>query len=274
MREIIKIQDNQIAIKRRLVTTAKGTIIFLHHSSGSSSVWDQQWQSKTLSNYSLIALDLLGHGGSSHSNNPEQDYSLQGLAGIMAKAINALTIDSYILVGLSISTNLIAEMANQLDSCAGFFMAGASILSKEMSPADFMLSFEFGDVLFAVDPKEDCLTGYVKGLHENQKDNIDLALISDYKNTDPAYRISIGNSVGSNQWSDELQILNKLQKPLGLVYGAEEKIITPHYLTSISLPKWEGKVHLLDAAGHLCHLDQPKLFNQLLAQFIIDVLQL
>lgn len=269
MEHYLPVDGNQIYVEMR--PGGPQTLLFLHQSSGSGSIWEGQWNAPIFSQYTLVRIDLLGHGRSSRSNNPGKAYNLHSMAGIIKSVTEQLTIDNYITVAISLSTNYTGEIAASLKNCKGFFLAGASIISKSMTPLDILLPFEFGDVLFTPGPAETRLHQYARGLIFNEKQQTLQQLLSDFRQTDPLFRENMGQCIANGQWCDELSQFNQAGKPVSLVYGAGEQIINIDYLQSHKLPLWQDKIHLLPHAGHLCNLDQPDLFNQLLFDFSRDV---
>ncbi len=111
---------------------AAGKILFfIHGNSSAASSWYKQFESPLFSRYRLIAFDLPGHGYSSHSQDPANDYSPLGTAKILAKAIETLAADiSYILIGFSYGTNLIAEMLNYGLNPKGIVMVGMCCIGE------------------------------------------------------------------------------------------------------------------------------------------------
>ena len=63
------------------------------------------------SEFSLLAIDLPGHGGSENAPTPEQNYTIPGYAQLIDKAIKRLGIGDYILVGWSLGGNIALELA-------------------------------------------------------------------------------------------------------------------------------------------------------------------
>jgi len=105
----------------------KSAIVFIHGASISSEFWYKQFTDTSLAdNYSLYAFDLPGHGQSGKAKD-FNDYSLKGLGKMVNKIIKALDIDEYILVTLSIASNIIAETVENLQGCKGIFMTPATV---------------------------------------------------------------------------------------------------------------------------------------------------
>jgi len=268
---VIQVNHSQIYYEQK--TGGPKTLIFLHPSSSSCSIWEHQWLAPEFAPYSCIRLDLPGHGQSSHSQDPEKEYTLKSIGEQLQAFITELSIDEYIIITLSISANFIAEVAPQLQKCKGFFMAGAPITAKDITPVDILQPFEFGDVLFTPEPVQQRLENYISNLILTDAPQMLWSLLTDFKRTDKAYRKYMGQCIQLGQWSDEAQQLCQAGKPVALVYGREEKIIKKDYLLTVSLPKWQHKIHIMDQAGHLCNLDQPKLFNHYLSDFAKDIFQ-
>ena len=71
-------------------TAGPSILFFIHGNSGSGKTWSKQVGDDLLSEYRLIAFDLPGHGRSSHSDHPDDDYSPIGTAKILSEAIKKL----------------------------------------------------------------------------------------------------------------------------------------------------------------------------------------
>src|ERR1035437_7161806 len=114
------------------------SIIFIHGISQSTVTWDDVISNKALQNsYTLITIDLPGHGNSFRSEEPEKDYSFKGIAKHIANLINSISEEKYIIVATSLGTNIAAETLPLLKNCKGFFLIGACIIGHNYSPASF-----------------------------------------------------------------------------------------------------------------------------------------
>ncbi|TZF85791.1 alpha/beta hydrolase (plasmid) [Pedobacter sp. BS3] len=263
---------NNLKIEYQKLEHTDKSIIFLHNSSGSMAVWEEQWADERFGDYTLMRFDLPGHGSSSRSLHPEKDYSLSGLAHVILQVIEQLQTERYIICAVSLATNLAGEIAHLLPGCKGFFMAGASVIGNNLTPADILLPFQYGDALFAEDPPDETLKNYIKGLTFHHKENIQAKLISDYRNTDSRFRAVIGQSIASGEWTDEIQNLVNSGRTAAWVFGKDEQIINADYLGKMPVNQWRDKIHFINDAGHLVNLDQPATFNQLLLEFADEML--
>ncbi|AZL16362.1 alpha/beta fold hydrolase [Rickettsiales endosymbiont of Stachyamoeba lipophora] len=99
----------------------KPVLVCFHGNSGSSRDFYTPLD-KLSSKYRVIAFDLPGHGKSTavtKEENKEKIYSFPGYADVMAKAIKALNIDSYYVLGVSLGGhNALSLLAKKDDSKA------------------------------------------------------------------------------------------------------------------------------------------------------------
>ncbi|MDB5231463.1 MAG: alpha/beta hydrolase fold protein [Chitinophagaceae bacterium] len=97
-------------------------ILFIHGNSQSGKVWEPLIQSANLANkYTLVTVDLPGHGQSFKSATPEIDYSLQGMANLLGDFLETFSMKEYLIVCHSLATNLVAEIAISLKIAGVFF---------------------------------------------------------------------------------------------------------------------------------------------------------
>lgn len=247
--------------------TSGKTVIFIHQSSGSSDIWRQQLSDPQLKAHSLICIDLPGHGVA-----PREDfYSLPAVAASLLDAIHETGETDYVLAGISISCNLIAEIAPQLKGCKGIFLTGAGLIGGTITPADVMLPFEQAGVLFEEVPSEADLVAYQKALTCFENDTLLHSLCEAFRSTDAKFRTGMAGSLGKGEWSDEISNLANAGLPVALIYGAEERIINTDRISAVQLPKWRNEIQRIPAAGHLAHLDQPEKFNRLLREFLDEI---
>lgn len=270
MKDSISVHGLTISYERLLRTDK--TILFLHHNSGSAAVWDPQWNDSILQGYTLIRVDMPGQGASSHSGNPDKDYTLPGMGQILADVAGALDIGNYLIAALSISSNYAGEAACRLPGCKGFFMTGSSVIGKGITPADILLSFQYGAALFEEKPGDEELRNYVKGLVHEAPEATIATLISWYRQADPVLRSALGQSIAAGNWTNEIGNLEASGKPVVLVYGEQEQIINRAYIRKAQPGNWRSNVRVLDKAGHLANLDQPGEFTRLLREFADETL--
>lgn len=248
------------------------TIFFVHGNSVSSLSWKKQFDDARLSAYRLVALDLPAHGGSAASPDPERDYSLPGLARIVADALPSLVHgDRYLLIGLSLGANLVAETLAFGVRPAGIVLAGPSVLGAACPIPKVVKPGTHVYTVFTDSAPEADVVAYSKEgiLSEDPADR--EAFLSDYRRVKKPFRTVFNQSLDNKHYGDEIQLLIDSGIPQCVIMGADEQVVFPDYLDDAGLPLWQGHVHKIAGASHLVNVDRPKAFNRLLADFAMDI---
>lgn len=267
----IEVQGIKIAYLEKNRTADK-IIFFIHGNSISKRSWRKQYNSDLFSAYHLIVIDLPGHGNSGIAENPEEVYNLIGLASIMHETVEQLSRNKpYLLAGLSLSTNIVAEMLAFSTKASGLVLAGSCIVGKNYPLQSFVKAGTHVGVVFSNDAPLSEVLLYAKetSLTTNQED-IDIFL-EDYKATDKIFRGTLAVSVAAEKYSDEVELLQQSNIKSLVVFGKDEKIVEPGYLDNAPLNLWRGEVFKIEDAGHLVNIDQPEAFNQLLKVFADEI---
>lgn len=110
-------------------------VVFIHGLGGGSVAWSGLLDS--LSEYRVVRVDLLGHGGSSAP--ADFDYSMAAQAECISRLLDTLDLESYVVVGASYGGGVAAELARiesrrrirQLD---GMVLIGAAALDFPPPP--------------------------------------------------------------------------------------------------------------------------------------------
>jgi len=251
---------------------ATKTIFFIHGNSVSKRSWRKQYNSSALSSYRMIAIDLPVHGDSDEGSYTI--YTLKGLAEIMSKAVKQLAADEpYILAGISLSTNIIAEMLVFDVRPAGIVLAGPCIVGKDHPVSKFVKPGTHVGVVFKDDSDENDVLSYAHETSASKDENDIKIFIEDFKAVKNRFRSSLAKSIFNNEYSDEVELLQQKNIPLLVVFGKDEKIIDADYLDNAILPTWNKTIYKVEGASHFVNIDRPKIFNELIKQFFDDVLK-
>lgn len=270
-KEFITVNDIKLAylLKNQ---EKKQSIFFIHGNSSSSKTWIPQLNSTLLNGYRLIAIDLPGHGDSEASIHPENDYSIRGLGRILANAIQMLSMDNpYLLVGISLGTNFIAESLTFGLQPHGLLLGGSCIVGEKFSISSFALPNTHVHVVFTDTATDEDVKSYASEVMTN-KQNIE-EFISDYFIVSPTFRPLLSQSIEQGQYSDEIELMQRSGLPILVVFGKDEQIVNPDYLDEAPFVFWNDGVFKIPGANHLVHSDQPDVFNQLLGAYANDILK-
>jgi len=208
-----------------------------------------------------VALDLLGHGGSAKevgTGDPE------GLADAVDGALGALGIERVHLVGHSMGGAIAALAAlRRPEHVASLTLIASVGLGSEINTS-------FIDGFVRASRRRD--TTEVLGLLVDDPALVSRSMVEDvlrYKRLDGVTaalaKIAEAWFAGGRQSLDLTGRIGALTMPVQLIWGRNDRIIPVTHAAALAarLP-----VHILEAAGHLPHMEKAGEINRLIGQFI------
>lgn len=254
------------------------TIVFLHGNSCAKEVFYKQFAHLATKDFTLIAIDLPGHGGSSDAPKPESQYTIPGYALIIERCLEALNVNDYIFVGWSLGGNIALEIAgnelvgNKSSMAAMLIMGappvgpGADNFEKAYLPATFETAATSDD---AGDDEMTVFANSVYGeLGEIPELFMEAALHTDAR----ARETMMTHWVSGENGHDQLTTAANWDKPICIAHGQKEPFVSLNFLENTKWKNlWGDKVHLLNNGGHAPFVEDSMSFNALLDLFISDV---
>jgi len=246
-------------------------VIFIHGNSCSSSTWSNILDGPFGQRYRCLALDLPGHGNSAKATDPK-DYSLPGYAKVLTDFAAASQAQNAVIVGWSLGGHIALEAAPHLQTANGFVIFG----TPPIATADQMsVAFQPNPAMaftFAPSITPDEARSYAEAFTA-PRSSLDLdEIVADVLRTDGAARAGLGASLAEGRYADEVAIVNAMNKPLAILHGEGEQLISLDYLRTLSPPTlWRHELQLIPGAGHAPHLETPDQFTALLTQFLADL---
>ncbi len=241
------------------------TIVFLHGNSFSSAVFQKQFNSAQLNDFRLIAFDLPGHG-QSKPITPDTDYSFGTLADVIIDGLDALDLRNVVVAGWSLGGHVALEMQDRTTRIAGTMIFGAppllagalsSIRAYHFSRDMFLVSKSLLSPVDAVRFERFCIGREANGEH-----------IKAIKAADPKMRVNVFKSVLHGRNRDQHDLAINAVKPLCILHGADDPLIRTSYIESIAdNPSFSGEIATIDDAGHAPFIDQPAVFDFMVASF-------
>lgn len=264
----IKVNDMQIAYYE-LGASGSATVFFLHGNSCSAGTWRKQFSSDLLAAYHLIAFDLPAHGQSDAAG--DLDYSLSALGKIMAEAIKQLAGGKpFVLTGMSLGTNITMEACRWLGP-AGVVLAGPSIIGDGFGLDQIAQPGVDLSPIFIENATMEAIIRYSQLVSASMKEEDHEHFVRDYLNVKPGFRSKLYEGISQNKYSDEIRLLKDRRNNL-VVFGADERIVRANYLDQLADFCFQGSVFKIPGAGHLVHIDQPEVFNQLIADYLAEII--
>ena len=263
-----KLTVNGIAIAYNITHPEKdNTIFFIHGNSSSSNTWRKQIGSSLLANYRLVTIDLPNHGNSAPIN-ATGDFSLPGIAIIMAAALLQLVNNKpYIICSVSLGTNIVAEMLLRNIDPIGLVMAGPCLVGKGFGLEKMILEGADPSAVFAENVPEEAVIKYASAtsLSEFQEDL--AGFLKDYHAVQGTFRSSLFATIAAGNYSDQVAIIQQLRYPVCIVFGEDEKVVNTHYLDAAPIELWNKTIYKIPWASHLVNIDAPEAFNELIAAY-------
>jgi len=264
----ININGQKVAVK--FSGAAQNAILFLHGSCMDADSWASQLEYKELAEkYKLIAFDLPGHGKSDrYSSVNSFNYRPLKLAELIRPILESFNIRRFVLCGLSLGTNIIAEITKPIEGCNGILLGSVCIVNDKFPLTSILTPGPNGHVMVAANPGDEELRNYMF-THAKTKEQAERYTRA-YRSTDPAFRLELGQTLVESGLTDELANIENWNVPICVVYGREETLINTNYLKDWE-PLWQSKIHYIEGAGHVINEDQPEDFNKLLLSFAREV---
>lgn len=249
----------------RIRTRQKGdgeTVLLLHGLGGDATSWTLNQKSLAESRR-VIAIDLPGHGGSSRSVG---DGDIPSIARLIADLPDALNIDRFDLVGLSMGGAVAFELAlhygNRLRSLTCVSSAG---FGEEIN-TDFINGYLRADTMQAMRPNIAIL------FHDDRRVNDAMVSYAVMARQNPDFRAGIArmteaNFPGGRQRYTYTDRLQDLAMPIHLIWGRHDRIAPPVHaerLTS-TVP-----VTMIENAGHMPNVEAADAFNDALLRILQD----
>jgi pimeloyl-ACP methyl ester carboxylesterase len=243
-------------------------IIFLHGNSQSNKIWNSLIELRFLqAHYKLINVDLPGHGRSFRSSRPFVDYRLKGMVELLANFISNYQANEFVIVCHSLSTNLVAEIADRFVGCKGCFLIGADILGEGFSQQEIFKENMNLAANYLADPDDAMLSNFIADqvykISPGQMEELKFM----FKDTDSLVRPTLAESIAAREWTDEILKLKASALPLAFVYGKEEKLCNPDYLNRSSIQKWRKQIITIPNSGHCVHFEKPDIIARLILEF-------
>ena len=242
-------------------------VLFLHGNSMSGLSFEKQFASSLGESCRLVALDLPGHGRSAPAQEPKSACTLPAYADIVHKFTQRLGLDDALLVGWSFGGHVLLEAMGQMQESAGLMIFGAPPIGKPLA-ADAFIPHPLMPLLFTSDLSREEAASLTAAFFMPDC-RIPEFFYEDMRRTDGRAREALAISIGEGNYTDELRIVADLRKPLAIVHGENDPLVSLPYINELNIPTlWRREVQIIPDAGHTPHWERAERFNSLLTEFI------
>ncbi|HMT05958.1 MAG: alpha/beta hydrolase [Solirubrobacterales bacterium] len=232
-------------------------IVLIHGSAGAINWWDDLIP-LLRTGHRVIAIDMLGYGGSA---KPDSDYSVETQAGLVAQVLSRLDVSGAILVGHSLGGKVVTSVAEQSpglvrglviidsapDNSFGGLSGGARAIRTPM----------LGQALWRVAPdamiRRNVAQGFAPGYDVPDKYVDDVRAM-----TYPAYKESAARSEDFTESSSLPERLTEAGKPLLVIFGEEDQIYDARQALSAYAAIPGAETLLIAGSGHSPQIEAPE----------------
>lgn len=246
-------------------------VVFVHGNSSSSRTWRGLVDGPFGERFRCLAFDLPGHGRSKPAADAS-GYSLPGYAAALAGFVAATGAANAVVVGWSLGGHIVLEAVPLLPEAGGFVIFGTPPVR---TPADLAVAFlpnPAVNIGFTPEVDEEAARTYAASFLAPASTLSVAEFVADILATDGAARAGLMASLGEGRFIDEVAVVAGLTRPLAVLHGDGEQLVSLDYLRSLDMPTlWRGDVRVLAGSGHAPHEETPEEFAAVLAEFIDDV---
>jgi len=217
----------------------------------------------------VIAVDLLGHGG---SEKPGSGYTPQNQARAVGEALERLRVEDAEVVGHSLGGSVTVALAEEYPRLVGRAVIVDMPPDNSYGDLGFIASLAFqpvlGEALWQIKPdfsvRDGLEVAFAPGF------DVPDAFVEDVKRL--TYTADDDSPGGNDDFLDEESLDQRMKasgKPLMVLMGAEEQIVEnpQRALDQYKRAVPDAQVHLIAGAGHSPNVEKPRETARLVLEF-------
>ena len=225
--------------------------VLIHGNSCSKESFRKLFESAALARHRLIALDLPGCGESDNALNPEETYSLSGLAAAALAVVDGLGLKRYALVGWSLGGHLAIEAMRQGATPAGVVLSGTPPCGPD--PAEIAATFLLvpgSEALSLEHPSREQLASFLSAAYAPLAPSAEQAAAA--ARADGRLRHYFFENVFASPNSEpQRKTVANWRGPIALIQGRHEPFFDAAKLEELEWGNlWRGSTQWIEGAGH------------------------
>jgi pimeloyl-ACP methyl ester carboxylesterase len=259
-RNFVRVAGRNDQIPFRGITGAQmafnsSPIVLIHGSAGAINWWDDLIP--LLKPYHrVIAIDLLGYGG---SEKPDSDYSIETQANLVAQVLTRLKVSQALLVGHSLGGSVVTSVAEQSpDLVSGLVLidSGPDNSGGLSGGARAVRTPVLGQALWRIAPdsmiRKNVSQGFAPGYDVPDK------YVEDVR--EMTYSAYTKSGKEGEEFKDQKSLPDRLTaigKPLLVIFGEEDQIYDAREALSAYAAVPGARTHLILNSGHSPQIEAP-----------------
>ncbi len=248
---------------------AKIWVTFVHGAGGSSSIWHKQVR-EFRKHFNVLLLDLRGHGNSKPSIKDafSEQYTFDSITDDIVAVVNHLKIKKSHFVGVSLGTILIRNIAERYPNMVESMVMGGAIMKLGFKSQVLM---RLGVIFKSIVPYIWLYKffAFVIMPHGNHKESR-LLFVREAK------KLYQKEFIRWFKLTSEINPLlrffraNDIKIPTLYVMGGEDHLFLPA-VKKLVQKHTTSSLLLIEHCGHVVNVEQPKIFNNLVINYVSDI---
>ena len=277
--EILELSSGDVQVVETAAQTDKpGAPIVLIHGYGASLQWWDSVVPLLSKDHRVIAVDLLGHGG---SEKPSGGYEMEDQAGLVAEALSQLRVQGAVVVGHSMGGSVATALATQSSELVDrVVIVDSGPNNDDYGPglpiiAKLTYLPVFGQLLHRVSPDSAIEDGYADAFAPGYDIESGFAnprqVVEDYEAM--TYTSFKESRDSADDYTDEAPLHERLTDaavPVMVIFGAEDQIV----YAEESIAAYEEipgvRTATIEEVGHSPHVEDPEETAGLIEEFAAD----
>lgn len=241
-------------------------VTFVHGAGGSSSIWFKQLRAFK-SQFNVLLLDLRGHGNSNPKlqDSLDENYTFDAITGDIVEVLDINNIEKSHFIGISLGTILIRNLAENYPNRVSSMIMGGAIMKMNVRSRFLM---NVGVIFKSVVPYMILykLFAFIIMPRRNHKKSRNLFV-------NEAKKLYQKEFIRWFKLTSEINPLLKFfrQKAINIpslyMMGEQDYLFLPA-VRKISETHKEAKLFVIKNCGHVVNVEQPKVFNSKVIDFI------
>lgn len=257
------LKTSQSEISYNISGEGEITLLFVHGWNINKSYWDQQ-QAKFCKKYQIVAMDLPGFGD---SKNLKSEFTIDTYANDIKDLINHLELKKVVLIGHSMGGRIILEAAQGNESVIA--MVGVDNYKEVQQKLNDELKAEadgFVEWLSADFAANSSVYVDQYLIYEGTDSLVRKRIIEDYREANPETSIPAIQTYLDYPYSEQERLAN-LTVPLFLISSDMSPVDT----VGLQNTGLKYSVFEMSQTGHFPMVEQPDVFNQMLAEILKEI---
>lgn len=236
-------------------------VILVHGVSSCSSIFIRQLIDSVLSyQFRFIALDLIGFGNSEKSDDPQKDYTIEGLSRFLVDFCKTLQLKDAVFAGNDIGGNIIIESFEKMLNPKGLILLGSIPFTKPFNKQLF-----YNETVLELLSKGGIDSSEVHqtaGLFVQEDTKYPDFIPEIIRKADPKTREIFFKSIADEDYKNQNEQIKNINVPIAAYIGESDQMINNKHLESNGIPNlWKSRIQEIQDAGHMFFYESPADFN-------------